>query len=85
MLRKAKVSKSAEQMAKPKAQVRRIRLRGTRSETWPVTRNKQTAGRNWANPAKPKSSGRWVMAYICQPTATDCISEERVVSKRASK
>src|SRR5215469_11021896 len=60
-----------------------MRRRGKRSATWPDTRNNNTPGRNWASPTRPKSSGRWVNAYTCHPTAMACISEERVARKRA--
>ena len=37
---------------------------------------------NWVSPTSPRSSGLWVMSYICQPTATACICKATVLETR---
>src|SRR3954447_11339086 len=37
---------------------------------------------NWVSPTSPRSSGLWVMSYICQATATACICRAIVLETR---
>ena len=67
----------------PAKQTWRMRWRETRSAVCPATRKSRMPGRNCASPTSPRSRGRCVSAYTCQPTARDCISEETVTRKRA--
>src|SRR5580658_581109 len=54
------------------------------SAACPAKRKRAKPGRNWARPTYPRSMGRRVISYTCQATATDCISSDTTMKKRAT-